>query len=346
MAANKSILKVLQIMDGITDRQKDDQILSHSSQSSKATFELDLKLKMVKENNNARSQTPTPSTKDGCSSSSLDAERNKVDAQEELIRKKLSMRAYHLPGNSWCQDLGMYIKNNHLLCGICCHHHLHPVKFRHRLVILVGSLAFGLSITNAVYLYYLWGRDTDHDGAAFSISLGGEVVENITTNTLTIDISYGMAMLWTIGAASHSFFDLALWHMIACGCVKQKCCRVAGWNMAVAIVMLLVALTSFVVVVRAYESGEEANEYDHNANIEHEFAFGDGNAEFQYLYGYLVELVLSLLVYTPLAQILLFTGILGCGALPVLGGRSNEMRKCKIRDTQSTRADAIGIQKV
>ena len=212
------------------------------------------------------------------------------------------------------------------------HVQLHPVRIKHRIVILLGSLAFGLSATNAVYLYYLWARDdTDYDDSAFSISLGGDVVENVTDKTLTIDISHGMALLWTVGAAAHSFLDLTLWHMIACsyGCRKTACCKVAGWNLAVAIVMILVAVTSFVVVVRAYEAGEEEIQ-QHNdssiSDIDTAFGFG-GRADFRYLYGYLIELVISLFVYTPLAQILLFTGVCGCGAVPILGGRPYEVRK-------------------
>ena len=81
--------------------------------------------------------------------------------------------------------------------------------------------------------------------------------------------------------------------------------KVAGWNMAVAIVMLLLALTSFAVVVRAYESGEDdIEQYNHNA------------ADFRYLYGYLIELAVSLFLFTPLIEIVLFTGVLGCCAVP------------------------------
>ncbi len=215
-------------------------------------------------------------------------------------------------------------------------------------MILLGSLAFGLSATNAVYLYYLWA-DTDYDDSAFSISLGGDVVENVTSNTLTIDISHGMALLWTVGAAAHSFLDLTLWHMIACsyGCRKIACCKVAGWNLAVATVMILVAVTSFVVVVRAYEAGEEEIQQHNNTSIngiDTTFGFGDGQADFRYLYGYLIELVLSLFVYTPLVQILLFTGICGCGALPVLGGRPYEVRKSN--RSRNNRGEKNGVDNV
>ncbi|KAL7528179.1 hypothetical protein ACHAWF_002467 [Thalassiosira exigua] len=276
----------------------------------------------------------TTASTEGESTTSLDLDSNesKQDPKEDMIRQKLSMRAYHLPGNSWSRDLRMYIVNNHLVFGLCCHHRLHPVKLKQRFVMLLGSLAFGLSATNAVYLYYLWGKnDANYNDTALSISFGGDVVENVATKALKVDITHGMALLWTVGAASHSFFDLSLWHMIACGCTKGKC-KVVGWNLAVAVVMLLVAATSFIAVVRAYESTEE----EEQQNIfDIALKFGDGKADFQYLYGYMIELLLSLFVYTPLAQLTLFTGILGCGALPFLGGRLYEVRRGKTHECTS-----------
>lgn len=303
-------------------------------QQTTTSVELDLKFKMGK------TISPTPSTDDDdCSSISFDEELQAAnDSQEEdIIRKRLTACSYHLPGNSCCQDLSMYIKNNHLIFGICCHHRLHPITAKHRLVILLGSLAFGLSATNAVYLYYLWGRAGDSNDPVFSISLGGDIVQTLNSNhALTIDISQGMALLWTVGAAAHTLFDMTLWHMIACPCTKKKCCRVAGWNMVVSIVMLTLAATSFVVVVRAYESG------DGDQDVETSFGFGSDKADFRYMYGYLIELAISLLVYTPVMQTIFFSGILGCCTLPVLGGREYEVRKCMRELKRSARDNPSG----
>ena len=181
---------------------------------------------------------------------------------------------------------------------------------------LLGSLACGLTVTNAVYLYYLWGRDAAHDDTVLSILLGGDAVENVTDKALLVDISHGMALLWTVGAASHSFFDLLLWHMISCGGIKSKTCQMAGWNMAVVTVMILVSVTSFVVAVRrAYEAGDEVEQDipstidDQTTTIETALNFGDGLPDFQFLYSYLVGLVTSIFICTPLVQTLLFTGI-------------------------------------
>lgn len=125
------------------------------------------------------------------------------DEEEAVIRQKLSIRSYHLPSNTWSQDYIMYIKNNHLVFGLCCHHRLHPVTFKHRLILLLGSLAFGLTVTNAVYLYFLYGeKDYDDTAVSFSLSLEGLVggdenaqVQTAMSKKLSIDLSYGMAVL-------------------------------------------------------------------------------------------------------------------------------------------------------
>jgi hypothetical protein len=57
----------------------------------------------------------------------------------------------------------MYVKNNYLVFGICCHHPLHPVTIRHRLAVLMGLMVFSLTMTNAVYLYFFWGMMGDRD---------------------------------------------------------------------------------------------------------------------------------------------------------------------------------------
>jgi hypothetical protein len=49
-------------------------------------------------------------------------------------------------------------------------------------------------------------------------------------------------------------------------------------------------------------------------------------SDFRYMYGCLLELAISLFIYTPMMQLILFSGILGCGILPVFGGRFYTMR--------------------
>ncbi|KAL3806257.1 hypothetical protein ACHAXA_001080 [Cyclostephanos tholiformis] len=347
MAANnatKSIMNALRHMDG--------QAASSSSQhrpTNASVVQLDVGFKY------ASGVAPTPSTDDdesGCSSHSNNNNKNNDsgsntnndndnDKMDSIIRYKLSKRSYHLPGNTFVQDLFMYVKNNHSVFGICCHHPLHPVTIRHRLVILMGSLSFGLTVTNVVYLLFLWGvmgENVRHDDVAVSISLDldGDIVDAITTEkNVRIAISRGMSILWTIGAATHSLFDLALWHMIACANTERRCCRTLGWNAAVSIVMLSVALTTFVALLRAYESGDVSGEVDDAEYIDERDALE--GADFRYLYGCLLELGISLFVYTPTIQLVLFSGILGCGVLPVFGGRFYTVREDERRRENAMR---------
>jgi hypothetical protein len=81
---------------------------------------------------------------------------NNNDRRNEIneLRLLLAARSPHLPGHSWCGDWVQWMRNNHPLLGICCKYPDHPIGIRQRLIILVGSIAFGLSATNFIYLFY------------------------------------------------------------------------------------------------------------------------------------------------------------------------------------------------
>ena len=66
------------------------------------------------------------------------------------------------------------------------------------------------------------------------------------------------------------------------------------------------------------------------ASIQSPLAFADGEPDFHFLYGYGVELFASLFVFTPFIQTILFSGVLGCGRLPFIGGRPRTVRLNKI----------------
>ena len=355
-----------------------------STTADKNCWSLEVKFNMSNKGKcNCGGSTSTPTT--SSDSITMDADDDAIiakqkhlhyddDDEESVIRHKLSIRSYHLPSNTWGQDYIMYIRNNHLVLGLCCHHRLHPVKFKHRLILLLGSLAFGLTVTNAVYLYFLYGeRDYDDTAVSLSLSLEGIIggdenafVQTEMSKKLSIDLSYGMAVLWTIGAASHALFDLFLWHMIACGYCQDKHrsrrYNHAGWNVALAVVSIIVAGASFVVLFRAYEDTEEEDiaseellrfaNHDEGDNstgtvsldeVGNDTTFtspfrpitietikatlSGSDPDFRFLYGYLVELGVSLFVFTPVIQTILFSGIFGCcGRLPLVGGRPRSVK--------------------
>lgn len=273
---------------------------------------------------------------------------NPDDNDEEIIRHKLSVRAYHLRGNSWCEDWQMYIKNNHLVFGMCCHHRLHPVRNKHRIILLMGSLAFGLIVTNLVYL---WDDDAFFGDVDNAITTWGDKIYN-ETELLRIDSEIHVAglrmdtsqmgILWTLGSGVHSLFDFGLWHMISCGHCKQhmSCCtKTAGWTMAVFLVAIVVSITMVLSFFRIYFESEDGDEMDEQESIiRAEISTGIETAldyanndepDFHFLFGYLIELFLSLFVYTPIVQTVVFSGLLGCCWMPFLGGRPRSLRNEK-----------------
>jgi hypothetical protein len=99
-----------------------------------------------------------------CTSSNSHAEEEEQEEQEhdgrpsqeekEMILALIN-QDYHLPGNSYLADLYQYMTNNHPLFGICCHSRIHPIQTKMRIVALLGSILFGLVISNLFVLLIL-----------------------------------------------------------------------------------------------------------------------------------------------------------------------------------------------
>lgn len=259
------------------------------------------------------------------------------DSEADILIPRLAARCYHLPGNNWCQDWVQYMLNNHPFLGIFCHHRLHPIRLGTRVVCLIGSIAFGLVATNCVFLYYAYKRK-DLDDIAFSIHLENNTTV-INAKEATITVTHGMLALWTFGGILHSIFDLSLWHISACACCLPSGafssfgkCRTFGSYFVLVTVAVLVTAASFVIVLRAsvISRQETIDEVAESRQINPEtvkWGHVSSLQSFSFLLGYVVELVLALLLYFPLIGTLLFSGILGCACLPLLGGRPVEVRK-------------------
>ena len=162
---------------------------------------------------------------------------------------------------------------------------------------------------------------------------------NIAGQHLELDTSH-MTILWTIGSMAHSTFDFGLWHLIACGhCNQRNDLGVAGWGASVFLVMVIVSLTKVSVYFRAFspEEGENEGEFLNSTTIEGEesnsgfhtvldYVDSENEKDFRFLFGYMIEIFLSLFVSTPLVQTVVFSGVLGCGCIPFLGGRTQSVR--------------------
>jgi hypothetical protein len=280
-------------------------------------------------------------------------------SREKELVAALGLRSYHLPGNNLYQDWFQYFANNHPIFGICCHYRLHPISRRMRIINLFGSIVFGLCVTNMIWLWFLYSEE-DANTAVVTISRGGvswgantfnatisaDVSDssnssnssNDTTNGQEIQITEGMVLLWTVGGGLHALFDNTIWYVTACVCClpgrSLQCLgkyRWCGGYLVVFAVVLCTACASFAVVLRATL---DSNEQDVDLSDLGTAGINDDNIKlgqtdeasaYEFMIGYAVELVLALIVYYPLVGTILFSGVLVCGKIPILGGRPYEV---------------------
>jgi len=213
---------------------------------------------------------------------------------------------------------------------------LHPLKVQERLVILFGSVAIGLTISNLTYLYFIH-NDFGAEEVLFSLNSRHSKYTGIPE----ISVTKVMITLWTLGSFLHTVFDLTIWHIKALtlcrygGLVNEKLARM-GRVVGLFIVMAVMGLGGYAVILRATHDykgdgsvSEEVEESIKNNEI-YDVDVEDKRS-FRFLLGYLVEFVLALFVYYPIAVTIVFSGVLGCdGRIPVLGGRPREVKKEQI----------------
>ena len=214
-----------------------------------------------------------------------------------------------------------------------------------RIVALFGSFFFGLAITNIIFIWFVLHNENGNE-TFVSVTLGsnstviqGHVIDN------KISVTNGMIALWTVGGTLHALFDNSVWVIAACSCCflrapssKTAAARLDYWRkygnyFVVLLVLLVTAICTFVVVLRATLNTQQQVDVQHvnsGGLVDDEVHLLHHNSvrarSFQFLIGYSVEVALALLVYYPIVGTLLFSGILGCGTLPLLGGRPRELR--------------------
>lgn len=246
---------------------------------------------------------------------------------EELARKvvpKLASRSYHLPGYNLRQDYFQYMFNNHPLFGICFHHKLHPLKIRQRLIILLGSFAFGVAITNAIYLWFFYNPNASHDEQVFAINLSTGSDEQ--SKSQDYYLTSGLLVLVTIGSGSHAIFDRFVWSITACSCCQPggrfesssigACVRKLGFYVTILITIIIVAMATCIVLTRASVDEENTVPFQgtlgiwnstSNTTIKEDVAqildFNDFTLnDYSFLKGYAVEFAVSLFIYYPLME--------------------------------------------
>lgn len=158
------------------------------------------------------------------------------------------------------------------------------------------------------------------------------------TGIPVVSITKLMLTLWTLGSFLHSVFDLGLWHMKACTLCRYRGRideRLVRWGRVLGLFIVTIAMGvgGYAVLLRAsieYKGEGSISEEVEESIMRNELysvEFEDKRS-FRFLLGYLVEFVLALFVYYPLAITVLFSGVLGCGGrIPILGGRPREMTR-------------------
>jgi len=278
-------------------------------------------------------------------------EQMEEEEDTNRLKRRLAARAYHFPGNTWTQDWLQYLSNTHTVLGLFFHHPLHPMGFQERLVILFGSVAIGLTISNFTYLWFI-RNDISVDEEVFNINSR----HTDYTGIPVVSITKLMLTLWTLGSFLHTCFDLGLWHMKACTLCRYKGGssgiddRLIRWGRVAGlfIVMIAMGVGGYAVLLRA------SIEYQGEGSVADEVSSSIVNSEiyniefedkrsFRFLLGYLVEFVLALFVYYPIAVTILFSGVLGCGGrVPLLGGRPREVkRERRYEEKKKQRASKI-----
>jgi hypothetical protein len=273
---------------------------------------------------------------------------------KELLIPALGWRSYHLPGYSYCDDWLQFFQNNHPLISICCHHKLHPIGFGMRLVFLFGSIVFGLMITNISWLMFYYSG-TDQNEPAITITLNPEELGASTNSDDTFQITQGMLLLWTVGGLLHATFDNTIWYVTACACCihsrQHHRFKLCGSYCVMVIVVFVTAMATLAVLLRTTIETEEQQQQQGDTSTESNFAVTGVATEetvtkirfqeaesYRFLLSYATELVLALVVYNPIIGTVLFCGILGCGRLPILGGRPYEV----LQEEQRLREERLG----
>lgn len=247
-------------------------------------------------------------------------EREMVRLENEII-PALANRSYHLPGNTYHQDIIQYFRNNHPIIGIFCHHVQHPIQFRMRLLQLFSSIICGLTLTNGVWLWFYYSK-SDQETPFVVIPIGGSDTNDGTgTNNGNFTVTYQMIYLWTIGGTIHAIYDNTIWYISACVCclssTNLKTYRKWGTYAIITIVLTFTTVATLALLLRT--SAEEAQNDNDDEIVEISF---HEKYVFEFLISYVTEFTLALFIYYPVIATLLFSGVFSCGLnIPILGGR-------------------------
>ena len=235
------------------------------------------------------------------------------------------------------------MRNNHPLLGICCKYKQHPIGIRQRIAILLGSISFGIAVSNIIYLYY---KMNPEDNVL--------LLTVRSWNYTRFEITSEMALLWTVGSVVHTMMDLLVWNISVCSCCLPgafcSCCgcfRKLGQCMVIVICVLFCAMALLATLLRVHYDGQgyaDEGTVSQDTSSTTSTPSLDGllaNAtieSFSFLLGYFIELSLVYFVYFPICATIVFSGIIPCIGRPrdVKRRSKKKMRKENNNDDDVT----------
>jgi len=240
---------------------------------------------------------------------------------DKEVIQRLARRSFHIPGNSFWEDWWSFLGNNHPILGFAFAHQNHPFGFQQRLINLAASLSFGLAATSIVVLWYYY-HGIDMNEVALTI--------------FGIHLSRGHLMLLVFGSGLHVIFDLSIWYIQACpfcrpnGLLARRLSEshqhfwlFMGSYIAVEITVFSVVIAIYVVLLRASVVEDGSND-DDDAGIQ---VRKTGIQDYYFVASVFMEFAFTQMIMFPLVAFTLFSGILGCGRIPLIGGRPYQFRK-------------------
>jgi hypothetical protein len=253
------------------------------------------------------------------------------------------------------QDWIQYHMGNHPVFGICCRHPLDQIGPILRLFALLGSAIFGLAITNLIYILFVMER-SDFNYSYVKVSLEKNLTKNgmLNEDLTTIDITAGIIWLWTVGGALHSVFDHLIWEVAVCSCFapggrfeKYPYCQKLGPLVMILLTLSVAAGGSLTVFIRATQNGGTNGTNTTNSTFPGwEDLKSDDDSPYtvikvekdpevyRFVLSYIVELALSFFLWYPVVGTIIFSGVLGFGKLPFIGGRPAEILRDRAEEAQ------------
>jgi hypothetical protein len=268
---------------------------------------------------------------------------------DEILIPLLAQRSFHLPNNTWKEDWIQWMKNNHIILGICFHHPLHPIETWERFIVLAGSIGFALVATNIAYIWdwydgneyefnpnyvvytFTFGDDNDDENGDDNID---DSISNGIAGINEINITYGMLILWTFGCTFHSIFDIVVWNLSACACCHPggrygttsiaKKCHDFGSFVLIPFVLAVLVLAGYSSYLRIINSNTELTNVYEDDIVD---SITNGKlGKFTFFLKFSIELLLAWFIFFPCISTLFFSGLLGCKTLPLLGGRPRDKK--------------------